>query len=70
MNATELKVQMVRKGKSAKDLYTALGISSSAWFRKVKGEDVFTQVEIKGLRHELELDDRMTGIIFFPDDVS
>jgi len=70
VNATELKVQMVRKGKSAKDLYTALGISSSAWFRKVKGEDVFTQVEIKGLRHELELDDRMTGIIFFPDDVS
>ena len=69
MNAKELKVQMIRKEKTIDQLCTALGISKSAWFRKVNGESEFTQGEIKGLRFELELDDELTRIIFFEDEV-
>lgn len=65
MNRKELKAQMVRMGKSADELCAAIGISRSAWFRKLSGESEFTQGEITGLRSELKLDDRMTGIIFF-----
>lgn len=70
MNKKELKDQMVRMGKSADELCAAIGISRSAWFRKVSGESEFTQGEITGLRSELNLDDRMTGIIFFSGTVS
>lgn len=69
MNAKELKVQMIRKDKTVDQLCTALGISKSAWFRKVNGDSEFTQGEIKGLRYELELDDELTRIIFFEDEV-
>lgn len=70
MNARELKAQMVRKDKSVDQLCTALGISRSAWFRKVNGESEFTQSEIAGLRFELELDDHQTAEIFFAPSVS
>ena len=70
MNRTELRAQMIRKHKSTDDLCTALGISRSAWFRKLNGESEFTQGEITGLRFELELDDQMTGVIFFSGTVS
>lgn len=70
MNSKELKVQMIRKEKTVDQLCAALGISRSAWFRKVSGESEFTQGEISGLRFELELDDEMTGRIFFAEQVS
>lgn len=70
MNRKELKAQMVRMGKSTDELCAAIGISRSAWFRKLSGESEFTQGEITGLRSELKLDDRMTGIIFFNGTVS
>jgi len=70
MNVRELKAQMVRKDKTVDQLCTALGISRSAWFRKVGGESEFTQGEIMGLRFELELDDQQTGIIFFDKEMS
>ena len=66
MNALELKAQMVRKEKSVDQLCTALGISRSAWFRKVGGESEFTQGEIAGLRFELELHDHQTAEIWIP----
>lgn len=69
MNVKELKAQMIRKDKTVDQLCAALGISRSAWFRKVGGESEFTQGEIKGLRFELELDDQLTRIIFFEDEV-
>jgi hypothetical protein len=61
---------MVRKDKSVDHLCTALGISRSAWFRKVGGESEFTQGEISGLRFELDLDDHQTAVIFFNGEVS
>ena len=70
MNTRELKAQMIRKDKTADDLCAAIGISRSAWFRKVGGESQFTQGEIMGIRRELDLDDQQTGIIFFNEEVS
>ena len=70
MNTTALKAQMILKDTSRDQLCTALGISRSAWFRKVGGESQFTQGEIMGLRFELDLDDHETATIFFNREVS
>ena len=70
MNKRELKAQMIRKDKTVDQLCTALGISRTAWFRKVGGDSQFTQGEIAGLRFELELDDHQTAEIFFSTEVS
>jgi len=70
MNTRALKAQMILKDKTIDDLCAALGISRSAWFRKVGGESEFTQGEITGLRFELDLDDHQTADIFFNKDVS
>lgn len=70
MNAKELKAQMIRKEKTPDQLCAALGISRSAWFRKVGGDSQFTQGEIMNIRHELELDDQQTMMIFFNEEVS
>lgn len=70
MNKRELKAQMIRKDKTVDQLCNALGISRTAWFRKVGGESQFTQGEIMGLRYELELDDHQTADIFFNPEVS
>lgn len=70
MNTRALKAQMILKDKTVDDLCAALGISRSAWFRKVGGESEFTQGEITGLRFELELDDHQTADIFFNKNVS
>ena len=65
MDVKELKAQMIRKEKTAEQLCDALGISRSAWYRKTGGESQFTQGEIVKLRKELDLDDRLTTLIFF-----
>lgn len=70
MNVRALKAQMILKEKTVDQLCTALGISRSAWFRKVGGSSEFTQGEITGLRFELELDDHQTAEIFFNRNVS
>lgn len=70
MNKRELKAQMIRKEKTVDQLCTALGISRTAWFRKIGGESQFTQGEIMGLRFELDLDDHQTADIFFNTEVS
>ncbi|MBQ1777934.1 MAG: hypothetical protein IIZ93_07230 [Acidaminococcaceae bacterium] len=70
MNVKELKIQMIRNDKTVDQLCTALGMSRAAWFRKVKGVSEFTQGEIAALRYELNLDDELTGLIFFNREVS
>ena len=70
MNTRELKAQMILKGKTIDQICAALGISRSAWFRKVGGDSQFTQGEIMNIRHELELDDQQTMMIFFNEEVS
>ena len=70
MNSKELKAQMIRNEKTVDQLCAALGISRSAWFRKIGGKSKFNQGEITTLREELSLDDEQTGIIFFNKEVS
>ena len=70
MNPNELKAQMVRKEKSIDQLCAALGISRTAWFRKISGKTQFTQGEITIIRRELDLDDHQTTIVFFNEEVS
>ena len=70
MNVKELKARMILMDKSIDQVCTAIGISRSAWFRKVHGQSQFTQGEIVGIRHVLDLDDAMTSAIFFNDKVS
>lgn len=70
MNTDELKVQMIRKRKTADQLCAALGISKTAWYRKTQGASQFNQGEISGLRRELELDDQQVITIFFDGEVS
>ena len=70
MNTLELKAQILRKEKTAEQLCAALGISKSAWWRKISGHTQFTINEAIILRRELELDDRQTALIFFNEEVS
>lgn len=70
MNTKELKVAMIRKDMNVDRLCNAIGISRSAWFRKVCGESEFTQGEINTMRHELDLDDEQVINIFFTDEIA
>ena len=70
MNSKALKAQMILMDKTVDQLCAAIGISRSAWFRKVGGDSEFTQGEITGLRSELCLDDHQTADIFFNTEVS
>lgn len=70
MNVRELKAEMVRQGKTTEELCSALGISKSAWFRKMNGTSQFDQGEISVLRSELNLDAQQTITIFFAENVS
>ena len=70
MNTKALKARMIMMDKTVDQLCAALGISRSAWFRKVGGETEFSRREISVLRTELNLDDHQTAEIFFANDVS
>lgn len=70
MNKDELKAQIVRKNKTANQLCAAIGISRTAWFRKLNGKSQFTLKEVVDIREELDLDDEQTNIIFFNKEVS
>ena len=70
MNKDELKAQIVRKNRTANQLCSAIGISRTAWFRKLNGKSQFTLKEIINIREELDLDDKQTNIIFFNKEVS
>lgn len=70
MNKLKLKAAMVLKELSAEAACAEIGISKSAWFRKVSGESEFTQSEICKLRVLLDLDDHQTAEIFFDNEVA
>lgn len=65
MNQKELRAEMIRKDKDIDYMCAAIGISRTSWFRKIKGETMFTQGEISKIRNELDLDDQKTILIFF-----
>ena len=70
MNKLKLKSAMVLRAVSTDLACSEIGISKSAWFRKISGESEFTQGEICKLRELLNLDDHQTAEIFFDCDVS
>ena len=55
MNYERLKEAMRQKGVTDKMLYTALGISRSAFYRKSRGITEFTQSEIQKIVDYLQL---------------
>lgn len=63
MDSVELEIAMKRKGMSSEKLSEIIGISRSAFYRKMKGQSEFTQGEIQRIVDALELDSPM-GIFF------
>lgn len=68
MNFDRLKRAMAEKGVNDKMLYTELGISRSAFYRKCRGITEFTQSEIQKIVDYLHLESPMG--IFFDEKVS
>lgn len=48
MDRYKLEYEIKSRGKTVENLCTAIGISRSAYYRKVKGCSEFTQGEIRG----------------------
>ena len=63
MDSVELEIAMKRKGISSEKLSEIIGISRSAFYRKMKGQSEFTQGGIQRIVDALELDSPM-GIFF------
>lgn len=70
MNVQELKVAMVRKGKSIPKLASDIGIGKKALYQKMQGITQFTQKEIVLISKTLDLNKEDIFNIFFADFVS
>ena len=68
MNSQLLAEKMTEKGISVKAMYTKLGMSRSAFYRKCKGLSDFTLSEAKQIMAILAIDD--ANDIFFNQKVS
>ena len=68
MNPQLLEQKMTEKGISVKEMYTRLGMSRSAFYRKCKGLSDFTLSEAKQIMDILAIDD--ANDIFFNQKVS
>lgn len=68
MNYDRLKRAMSEKGVTDKMLYTEIGISRSAFYRKCRGITEFTQSEMQKIVEYLHLESPMG--IFFDEKVS
>ena len=68
MDRIELEHIMKKKGVSVDDLCAAIGISRSAYYRKIAGKTEFTIGEIQGIVDHLGLSSPMG--IFFAEKVS
>lgn len=68
MDPIRLEYEMKKKGYNAERLCHEIGISKSAYYRKMKGTSEFTQGEIQKIVDVLELNSPMG--IFFSEKVS
>ena len=68
VDKTRLEYEMKRKGISVDILCSHLGISRSAYYRKLKGSSEFNRSEIQGITNILELESPVD--IFFAEEVS
>lgn len=63
MDSLRLEYERKKAGLSVQELCDAVGLSRSAYYRKLKGDSEFTQGEIEGICNTLSLDSPM-GIFF------
>ncbi len=68
MNKQKLLEKMRERGISVTEMYTRLGMSRSAFYRKCNCKSEFTLKEAKQIMQLLEIDD--PGEIFFAEKVS
>lgn len=68
MDKLRLEYEMKRKGITVEVLCTHVGISRSAYYRKLNGTSEFTQSEIQSIINLLDLESPMG--IFFAKEVS
>lgn len=64
----KLEYEMKSKGVSVDDLCVGIGMSKSAFYRKMKGATEFTRTEIQGITNFLHLETPLD--IFFAKEVS
>lgn len=70
MNKQKLKAAMVLENLTTDKLCAEIGISNTAWWRKISGKTQFTQGEISRLRQILKLTAEQTVEIFFDPEMS
>lgn len=70
MDCNELRAQMVRRGFKVDDLAEKMGISRSAFYRKLNGSSEFDREEISKLSELLKLGSKEVYDIFFAKEVS
>lgn len=69
-NKAELQAEIIRTGHTAKEVYTHIGISGSAWYRKINGRSEFTLGEIHNLIDYMGIPSDRRELIFFNQKVS
>lgn len=69
MDATALKVALVKRGIGTNDLAGILGINPSLASLKIHGKQQFTYTQIKRLASKLQLDNEEIINIFFAQSV-
>ncbi len=70
MNYALLKYELEIKNVDSESVSKKLGISKSAWYRKLSGKSEFKRDEIQILINELNLDQEKAHSIFFETQVS
>jgi len=70
MNRNLLKIEMLKHGVSNQELCGKIGISGSAFYRKLNGESDFTRSEIEEIAKILAMDHDTIFSIFFGEEVS
>ena len=70
MNTRALRLEILVQGRKLSDIAKAIGISKSSFGRKLKGETLFTQIEIVKIRDTLGITNEKVIEIFFNDKVS
>lgn len=65
MNTTLLEIEMIKKKVSKKELQNAIGISRSAFYRKMCGEVELSREEIEKIIKFLGLTEEQVMSIFF-----
>lgn len=70
MNSNLLKAEMVKHGINGQQLSAQIGISESAFYRKMNGSSEFTQGEIRSIADTLHLDNESIITVFFGTEVS